>query len=581
MHSFRSDRETEPEPAPQPALAPSEAIQRAPESLLIGAYRANPPPFPSASAPTRIHRSATGAVAAPQPQRDAVSRIQRGAEANRQIIRRTELTSANTTIALTTIPIINTKLAEATAQGPTIAENVKAQLALFDEHLARKSSAGQVINEAMRIATIIDATAASISMSLGDPTLKGRIATELVAAYRADLTQALGSDTDTAERTAQTDKVVNIAATIVGDDPLTLYMNDKVLAPDAAWRIRAMADQAGLLPGEMYDTLEQRLMMQLGSFSINQVKAGERKKDDITSIDAHGAAKSGQASFVLKDLIGELSPSQFNATVAVDRSADNALSTPPPWVDDRLALTAKATAKLAALSKQVRSFNLKRTTLTPAQLQAERAMSGTGLNAKQSEHFHRLREEELAAAADYEAKGVSPRAFCIAKLVARYGLDSGAAGTIVNDIVAALLNVPLTLTNDLQKLFGARADGADLPTHGSVYKSEPARMQQEVDIGAAIGKPDHDAKAMAMGSPDPGFTKSRGANYMRWRRDEDERETGYHGLSADDLPTFGAVNPNFNDTKGGNAKLAQWNTTRTSSTESRTERTTTATSTSS
>jgi hypothetical protein len=48
---------------------------------------------------------------------------------------------------------------------------------------------------------------------------------------------------------------------------------------------------------------------------------------------------------------------------------------------------------------------------------------------------------------------------------------------------------------------------------------------------------------------------------MRWRRDKDERETGYHGLSADELPTFGAVNPNFTYTKGGNANFAEWNQT--------------------
>lgn len=61
---------------------------------------------------------------------------------------------------------------------------------------------------------------------------------------------------------------------------------------------------------------------------------------------------------------------------------------------------------------------------------------------------------------------------------------------------------------------------------------------------------------MAIGRPDPGFTRTRGENYMRWRRDKDERETGYHGLSAEDLPTFAAVNPNFHVTKGGNANLA-------------------------
>ena len=566
MHEFRTERDPLDEVVTTPApIAEHPVGERSPHAsavALAGPAVTLPRTTPTAGRAQRAAvfaaPSATPTVAGGHP------RIQRRIAADATVIRRKggrELTTKTATAALTSIPVINAELAKNTAQGPSIGANVQTQLALFDKHLKRKSAPGQVINEAIRIATVIDATAASLAMSVGDPTLKGRIATELVAAYRAELTQALATTKDDGARTAQTDQAVTIAAAIVGDDPLLLYMNDKVKRPDAAWRIRAMGEQGNLFPHEMFRILKDRLMMYLGSFTANQVTAGQRSKDTITSVDSSGTAKTGEASFDLEDLIGELSLTQFNANVQLDRTNKKYADKPPAWVDHELAMTPAAIGKLAALEQAVSSPALQKTDLTPTQLAAEQAKSGAGLTAKQSEHFHRLRQEELDAAADYESSGKSPRAYCVAKFVSRYKIDAGRAGTIIDDFVQALQTVPLTLTNDLESLFGVRPDAQNLPKYGSEYKSEPARMQQQVDIGQMIGKPAHAATAMAMGTPDPAFTTSRGANYMRWRRDKDERETGYHGLSADELPTFGAVNPNFDYTKGGNANFAEWNTT--------------------
>lgn len=558
-HETRAERET---PASEPVTPRPEPISAARATapggigdagLIVARATVSAPALPGRN-DTRVQRSTAIPTITPELRRPPPSEL---------VIRRKggdrKVDSKSALTGLKTIPIIQTELAKQTAQGPTLEQRVATELKLFDAHLRRRSKAGEVINEAIRIATVVDATAGALAMSIGDPTLKGRIASEVSVAYAAELKAALGKPTDNGGRVTRTDRAIEIATAITSDDPLMLFMTGKVQKEDAAWRIREMADRGKLFAHEMFNILKDRFTMQMGSLTENQVTAGERKKDTITTVNATGAAVTGNASFELRDLIGELSLSTWNDVVEdYVRTKKGARDKLPAWSGDALSMKAAAAAKLGALETAVSDPTLARVSLGASDLAAEQLKSGADLTAKQSEHFHRLRGEETAAAADYEGMQKSPRAYCIDKLKTRYQIDATKAALAVDAVVSALLTVPLTLTNDLNSLFADRADGAAEPKYGSVYKSEPARMQQQVDIGATIGKPGHDAKAMAMGSPDPTFTTSRGANYMRWRRDKDERETGYHGLSADELPAFGAMNPNFHHTKGGNANMAEW-----------------------
>jgi hypothetical protein len=479
------------------------------------------------------------------------------------------LTSDTVMTGLRSLPIVESKLGETLAQGPTGLEHVKRALALFDKHLALKVKSNAFVNEAIRIATVIDATAAELARSINDPTLKGQIAKELIAAYRTELSTALSSTTDDDERTAQTGKALDLAQAMVGSDPVALFMTEKMKLEDAAWRIREMAVEGKVGPFELFRTLRSRFEMEIGSHSLEEVQGGRKKKDMVESEEA-GITKTGESGFELAELIGEISPTFYQRVVDTSKGNDSGKKskkpkkptpTMPKWTDDGLSLSPAATQELASLEKAVLNPELGRVTLSDKELTAEKKKSSTALNDKQAQHFSRLRGEEEDTAGDYEGQHKSPRDFVLGKFQSRYNIqDPSAAGTLVDGVLKALETVPLTLTSKMDNLFKERGDKANLPLYGSQYKSEPSLMQEEVDVSDLVGKKDRKKKAKSIGRPDANFAKTRGDNYLRWRRDKDERETGFHGLDADDLPVFAAVNPNFNETKGGNANLAQWDT---------------------
>jgi hypothetical protein len=468
-----------------------------------------------------------------------------------------QLESSDVLAGVRSIPIVKQKLDERLAQGPTGLTHVKRALQAFDDHLALQTKENAFVNEAIRIATVIDATAAELARAISDPTLKGQIAHELIVAYRAELQQKLGSSKN-ADRDAQTTKSLDLAEVVVSDDPVTLYMTGKLKLPDAAWRLREMAVKAKIGVTEMMRILSNRFQMEIGSHSRAEISKGERKADTIVQDDG----QVGKGGFDLKDLIGEISPALYDEIVPAntDRKKDAKL---PAWGATGLTMTPQAAAKLADLEKEANRLDLRASSLSPTELAAEQAKSGTALSAKQSEHFARLRTEEAADASDYEGSKKSPRQYVVDKLMTRYAIaDTSKAETLADDLLASLATVPLTLTSKLENLFKERTDKADEPHYGSAYKSEPALMQQQVDVSSLVGKPGRGTAATSIGKPDANFARSRGENYMRWRRDKDERETGFHGMGADDLPVFAAVNPNFHDTKGGNANLASWDMTK-------------------
>ncbi|TAM88790.1 MAG: hypothetical protein EPN43_07870 [Jatrophihabitans sp.] len=514
-------------------LAPAPHLAAAPEPEPAGPRRVVP-----------VSRLATAVQAGP-PRADTT------------VIRRetpTQLSSKDVLAGLRSVPVVKARLDERLAQGPTALTHVKRALENFDRHLALKTKMNAFVNEAIRIATVIDATAAELARAVNDPTLKWQIATELIAAYRAELQQKLGSAKNL-DRQAQTTKALDLAAVVVGDDPVTLYVSGKVKIGDAAWRVREMAVKAGLGTAEMMRILSDRFQMEVGSHSRAEVSTGQRKADTIVQDDG----QTGTGGFDLKDLIGEISPSFYDEVVAPRTGPPKKGSDAPQWGPGGLAMTPATIAKLADLEKEASRLDLQSSSLSSPQLAAERTKSGDSLSAKQSEHFARLRQEESGDAADYESTGTAPRDYVVDKLMARYAIaDRHKAETLTDDLLGALTTVPLTLTSKLENLFKVRADAAAEPHYGSAYKSEPALMQQEVDLSALVGKAARGTKAMSIGRPDAGFARSRGENYLRWRRDKDERETGYHGLGADDLPVFAAVNPNFTETMGGNANLATW-----------------------
>jgi len=223
------------------------------------------------------------------------------------------------------------------ARGRTVAEDAAARLEVFDERFAADETAdpkARATNKAMRLASIVGATAAKSAKDVNDPHLEGRIGQLTVREFGPDLAQALtkGKPGDKAEREA-TAQALRIAQALLMDDPVGKIMTGKIRPEDAVQRIRDQADIAGLKPSEMMKLLRQQFEMKLGSLSGAELQQGELDRDQN---------KDGETqNFVLKDLQGELSPEQAKGMVPFDQRARRELgpeATTPSGRNDGLAL---------------------------------------------------------------------------------------------------------------------------------------------------------------------------------------------------------------------------------------------------
>ena len=215
--------------------------------------------------------------------------------------------------------------------------------------------------------------------------------------------------------------------------------------------------------------------------------------------------------------------------------------------------------------------NLTPVTLSDAEIKAEQALSGTSLNTAQTTHFHRLRKDEAAELATYDAKsGKGAQEWVRDALKERYGLkNDGEVDTLITDVVQRIKSAPVTLTQYLDQLFGERADKANLPAWGTTYTPELERGLKTKQLSSMLmfdpakkdGTEVLDREVTLLGMPHKEGIRLRGPNYLRWRREKDEKETGMHQLGLTDMPAFAAVNPTFDRLKGVSANKADWDDT--------------------
>lgn len=142
------------------------------------------------------------------------------------------------------------------------------------------------------------------------------------------------------------------------------------------------------------------------------------------------------------------------------------------------------------------------------------------------------------------------------KIRARYGknrVDDNMARKIAKAAEGWVAKVPLTVTFTASRLFSDPSK--DAPTHGSQYKSDVEITRGKENMKDLIGR-DNTVKGQVGtqgGSKTVTGWKERGENYMRWRRDKDNREGRNDDLAYEDQQIFGAANAPFSKAKGGAA----------------------------
>jgi hypothetical protein len=382
----------------------------------------------------------------------------------------------------------------------------------------------------MRLAAILGAVAGSIARGAGDPRMKPRIAGEMAKVFGPELKAALaGAGTD-----AHIAGQVDLAGELAGNDAVIAYMKGRRPLMDAAMSIVTTAERLHRNPLDLLDLLQRQLEIDLATFDKDQIQAGVLDKD-----------QEGGGDFPLGDLTGEISADLFYGMFQGGT---------PTWSKGRPVFAPTARKKLDDLAAAVAAPDRTRGVVSTSEIAAQKRKRGNMSDA-QARHFELLERDEGSQKTDYENSKQTPEQYVAARFKTRYGLDDHGAKTLCQQVVDRLKRVPMTITFNPDTLWGKQSTGDD-PTFGHAYKSEPALIQKDFALDELLlvdkaKKPGADQKIRGAALPHGDVMAIRGRNYVRWRVEKDEAETGYHSLSAEDLPVFGALNPSWEKTRGG------------------------------
>ncbi len=475
------------------------------------------------------------------------------------------------------IPVVARVLssAEPLPQQQSRREHIERVLGNYDRYFACRSSKEHVAkyNEGMRLAAIVSCISREIARELGDPHLGPVLAAELLEVYQPAFEVALDRARATPpglknavrepprrqiRREHGPDPAVRFAQSIVCVDPITLYLQEKIKLERAAGEIRRLAVSEGKDPASLCAQLIDQFQIVIGAFDGDQVR--DKEADDIVRYDpVSGTRKVKKANFALEDLYGEVSVKFCHDVVDVDTNMN------PKWRKVVGCLTKLARGKLEFLKAEVNNPQLVPVPLSNQELDAERLRSSSILNINQLAHFAKLRSaEERELLTRYEenssydmdreeaefreqSTGKTPKEYVLAQISKLYGVDLAEAVRIKDAIIVQLEHIPLTITCDVSRMFRRRADNRALPFYGTKYMNRQVLALHEYrlrDIFLDPAIPESRTVA-SIGHASQDYVEGRGANYMRWRREKDERETGFRGFAPGDLPVFGAINPNF------------------------------------
>lgn len=479
-------------------------------------------------------------------------------------------------------------------QGFTVRESMNRQL----EILKKRFNAGDTaLGRATMLATAISECARILAAEQNDPLLVPLFTRKLFEHYGREITTAVRSDNANQKHKGNSARVMRLAAAIGSDDPVGLYMKEKIRLEDCVLRVRAMAERGKIKPSAMFKALSQRFQASMGSLSLGEVAKGEKTVDP-------GKDSEGRAiKFHLGELYGEISKKYFQSVV------DDGKEGTAKFDEEGLVMTTQARQKLEEVGKLVAAWDKSEApsrTPPPSESEEEESQDNPvqegkklGFFAKQrkkkrekrhtrakTRHESGLKDNLTKAVSDRETrleegKGRGTRANDYVPapgmgplsekqynyirgvirddqegkdealdnttqvFMKRYGLTQPQAEKTIDNCIRWLADVPVTITFPAASLF----KGGPVPSKGTTYTNVAQNTAKQKDLGSMLGpRGKRDTDQVTTYDVDGAW---RGPNYMRWRRDKDENQTGQRGLSRDEMASFGALNINYETTGGG------------------------------
>ncbi len=162
----------------------------------------------------------------------------------------------------------------------------------------------------------------------------------------------------------------------------------------------------------------------------------------------------------------------------------------------------------------------------------------------------------------------TPQGILSSYLKTKYSLDDTKAGAVYRNIEKFAANIPLTITVpgmdwfgktqdvNTKSFFGKQKTKTKYLYPGKVKASDtvfdPAtQTAKSKKVSELFGKDDAAGDIEYTGKfENPNFVQELGENYLRFRKWKDTRQTRRLGFEAEEMPTFGAANVNWNVNRG-------------------------------
>jgi hypothetical protein len=208
---------------------------------------------------------------------------------------------------------------------------------------------------------------------------------------------------------------------------------------------------------------------------------------------------------------------------------------------------------------QHRLDKLKSIVEDPDQGKFDPSMFGTGSD-RQQQLFDLIEAKEQSKRTPTGAptpSATDPKTILKTYFMTKYNLDATQAGTVYDQVQEFIDNIPLTITVKGDKWFGRTGKSKYLGRTKYLYpgkvdpeqtKFRPAtqKAKDKVPVADLFEKPGAKGKMEYTGKyDDPDYADERGEKYLSFRRWKDARQTKNLGFEAQDLPTFGAANINW------------------------------------
>jgi len=433
-----------------------------------------------------------------------------------QRVQRKSLNADDILSAVRRIPFLKNKL-ENEVRGEAMKTHVDQALKAYQSHFgdSHKKAPYNRINHAMMLAMALDNVAQVIAQELYDPGIHPEIAAKLVKAYEGEIKRALRE-----KGMSKRERVhaVELAKTLVSGDPVSQFMHREIRKEIAAKQIRAMATQARMEPEKMFDLLSQRFQSEMAAYTQQQIQETEDTRE----------------AYNIKETPGELSMAYY-------RQLFGDVAT-PQWKTSGgtgLKFTTDAQGKLNALRDEVITPSPSPTGLVPR----------PGLNEKQEQHLQEIEAQERSTGMG------NARDELMAVLMQNFNLVEDQARELLTRMENWLPTVPLTITVKGLDWFGRtskylkRAKPPD-PRKGETKFRAATTQQKTISTAELFEKEGLSDTVTYTGKYEhPRYAKERGETYLRFRKWKDQLMTSLLDFKPEELPTFGAVNLNWETTR--------------------------------